>query len=253
MSGDLFQRYSRATREAYARGMNCPVEAFDSEQLTVVERPENTPWVTVNAATFGTGTVLSIDPAYREFVEAHKPEKHYRAMSAAFLATVTAEGTRRGDKLGFSTASLCFTVADEPPDVPLPAGFELREHDKEWMNAEMANHRFENGAGALNEGGREFRNRFALALYAESGEPVAVAGAFDTHGMLEIGVDVVRGQRGRRLATLVVSALAREIMRRDGVPFYGCGATNIRSQRTAESCGFRIVCADAIVWPNGQS
>ena len=80
---------------------------------------------------------------------------------------------------------------------------------------------------------------------------MAVAGAFDTHGMLEIGVDVVRSHRGQRLATLVVSAMAREIMRRGEVPFYGCGATNIRSQRTAESCGFRIVCADAVVWPEG--
>jgi hypothetical protein len=251
VSDDLFKRYSVAVREAYARGVNCGVEAFASEQLTIVERSPNTPWITAYAATFGTGTVLSVDPAYREFIEANLPEKHYRAMSGTFLASIVAEGTRRGESLGYSTASLCFTVAREPAEIELPAGFELREHDKDWMNAEQQNRRFENGVGAPNADGREFRNRFALVLYGGAGEPVAVAGAFDTHGMLEIGVDVVRGSRGLGLGRLVVSAMAREIMKRGEVPFYGCAPTNVRSQRTAESCGFRVVCADAIVWPNG--
>ena len=119
------------------------------------------------------------------------------------------------------------------------------------MNAAMPSGRFENGAGALNEGGREHRNRFALVLYDSTGDPVAVAGAFDTHGMMEIGIDVVRAHRGRGFGRLAVSAMAREIMRRGEIPFYGCAPTNIRSQRTAESSGFRIVCTDAIVWPNG--
>ena len=250
MTADLFDRYSRGAREAYARGMSCSVSDFSSEQLVVVERPADKPWYVAYAATFGTGTVLSIDPAYVEFIEANRPEKHYRAMSASFLASFAAEGELRGQKLGFATASLCYTIAHEPPDVTLPDGFELREHDREWMNAEMHNGRFENGAGALNDGGREFRNRFALALHDATGEPAAVAGAFDTHGMLEIGIDVVRAHRGRGFGRLAVSAMAREIMRRGDVPFYGCAPTNIRSQRTAASCGFRIVCADAVVWPS---
>jgi GNAT superfamily N-acetyltransferase len=129
----------------------------------------------------------------------------------------------------------------------LPAGFEFREHDAEWMNAEMANHRFENGVGAAGKDGRELRNRFALGLYDASGELAAIAGAFDTYGTFEIGVDVLRQHRGLGLGRLVVSAMAREIMRRGEVPFYGCGATNIRSHRTAEGCGFRAVLSDATV------
>jgi GNAT superfamily N-acetyltransferase len=115
------------------------------------------------------------------------------------------------------------------------------------MNAEQQNHRFENGVGAAGKDGREFRNRFALALYDAAGEIAAVAGAFDTYGMLEIGVDVLRGKRGQGLGRLVVSAMAREIMQRGETPFYGCGATNIRSHLTAESCGFRAVLSDATV------
>jgi GNAT superfamily N-acetyltransferase len=251
MSGDLFSKYSSAARDAYAAGMNCSVDDFGSEQLTIVKRPADKPWYTVSVATFGTGTVLSVNPSYYDFVEANRPAKHYRAMSGEFLASIVAEGARRGESLGFSTASLCFTIAHDPPDIELPPNFELREHDKDWMSAEMGSGRFENGAGAPNTGGREFRNRFALVLYDGSGEPVAVAGAFDTHGMLEIGVDVLREHRGRGLGRLVVSRMARHIMRQGGVPFYGCAPTNIRSQHTAASCGFRPVCADAGVWPTG--
>ena len=137
VTDDLFSRYSRATREAYANGMNCSFDDFGSEQLTVVERRPEQTWVTVYAATFGTGTVVSVDPAYRGFVETSRPAKHYRAMSASYLRSVVDEGGRRGQQLGFSTASLCFTIAHEPPEIPLPPGFELRERDKEWMNAAM--------------------------------------------------------------------------------------------------------------------
>jgi hypothetical protein len=249
VSKELSRRYAQATREAVARGLNVEPAAFDNEQLTFVDRQDSTPWFTVNAVTFGTGTVLCIDPAYREFAEANAPEKHYRAMSATFLQTIAGEGKRRGAELQAYAPSLCFTIGEEPPTLPLPDGFELREHDAGWMNAEQENRRFENGVGEPGADGREFRNRFALAFYDADGVPAAVAGAFDTYGMLEIGVDVARPYRGRGLGRLAVSTLAREIMRRGEVPFYGCGPTNVRSHRTAESAGFRPVMADASVSP----
>jgi hypothetical protein len=247
MSSDLFRKYGEATRDAVAKALNVPASAFSSEQLTFVDRNESTPWFTVNAVTFGTGTVLAIDPAYRAFAEANPPKKHYRAMSVSFLQSIAEEAARRGHKLNVYSPSLCFTIGAEPPDEPLPPGFEFREHDAAWMNAEQGNRRFENGVGEAGMDGREFRNRFALVLYDAAGEPAAVAGAFDTYGMLEIGIDVVRAQRGRGLGRLAVSALAREIMRRGDVPFYGCAPTNIRSHLTAESSGFRPVLADAMV------
>jgi hypothetical protein len=247
MSRDLFDKYAQATREAYAKGMNCAVSDFDGEQLTIVDRPESTPWYTMTGVTFGTGTVLCLDPAYRDVAEANRPAKHYRALSRAFTQVIVEEAARRGQTVNAYAPSLCFTIASEPPELPPPAGYELIERDAAWMNAEQQNNRFENGVGAPGMDGREFRNRFALVLQDGSGEIAAVAGAFDTHGMLEIGVDVVRAQRGSGYGRLVVSALAREIMKRGAVPFYGCGTTNIRSHRTAESCGFRVVCSDVFV------
>jgi hypothetical protein len=164
-----------------------------------------------------------------------------------YLRAFVDEGARRGHTLIAHLPSLCFTIAQEPPVHPVPAGFELIENDATWMNAEQANNRFENGVGMVGEEGRDARNRFALVLEDQAGEPAAVAGAFETMGMLEIGVDVARPHRGSGFGRLVVSALAREIMRRDAVPFYACTPSNIRSHRTAESSGFRIVCADVFI------
>jgi len=63
----------------------------------------------------------------------------------------------------------------------------------------------------------------------------------------EIGVDVVKTRQGQGLAPVVVAAAAQAILEADGAPFYACEATNIRSQRTALSCGFIPVASDAFV------
>jgi hypothetical protein len=191
--------------------------------------------------------VINIDRRYREFVEANRPKKHYHALSATFLRGIADEGLRRGEKLTVYSPSLCFTLRVEPPVIPLPDGFSTRIEDAAWMNAEMQQRRFENGVGEPGVDGRDFRNRYALVLSDAGGEIAAVAGAFETYGMMEIGVDVERRHRGRGLGLLVVSAMAREIVRRGEIPFYGCGATNIRSHRTAEAAGFGVVCSDALV------
>jgi len=230
--------------------LHLPASAFDREQLTFVDRQDSNPSFTLKATTFGTGTVISIDPAYRQFAEANAPAKHYRAMSAPYLRSIAEEGKERGEELQVSGPGLGFTIGTEPPDLPLPAGFQLREHDADWMAAEQQNHRFENGVGDPGEG-REASNRFALAFYDASGVLAAVAGAFETYGMLEIGMDVARPYRGRGLGRLAVSRLAREIMHRGETPFYSCAATNIRSHLTAESSGFRAIMSRATVAPAG--
>jgi RimJ/RimL family protein N-acetyltransferase len=86
-------------------------------------------------------------------------------------------------------------------------------------------------------------------LFDATGAPVAVAGAFQTFGLLEIGVDVVPAFQGRGLAPLVVRAATAAILARGAEPFYACAATNIRSHRTALAAGFLPVCSDATVAP----
>ncbi len=244
---ELFARYTQLTRQAFARGIGCEASAFDGERLTIVDRPADASWYTAAMVTFGTGTVLSIDPAYRDFAEGHRPKRHFDAMRPAFLQSLVAEGGRRGAAMTHGGTNLCFALRGEPRDIDIPSEWEMRSMDATWMNEEQVNRRFEHAVGEPGREGRDFRNRFALALFDRANEPVAVAGAFDSFGMLEIGVDTARVHRGRGLGRVVVSAMAREIVRRGDVPLYACASTNIRSHRTAESCGFALVAADTFL------
>ncbi|MEP7215705.1 MAG: GNAT family protein, partial [Anaerolineaceae bacterium] len=68
---------------------------------------------------------------------------------------------------------------------------------------------------------------------------MAVAGAYDDgEALLEIGVDVVRGHRGKGLGLAVVSILSRVIHEQGLSATYFCAASNVRSHRTALACGF---------------
>lgn len=244
---DFFQSQVNAAREAVAAGINCDVSAFDGNTLTVVDRPDQA-WYTVLMVTFGTGTVLSLDPAYRAFVEDDFIRKHYFAMRPQYLELITEEGMSRGESLEYGSASLCFVLHEEPSQWQPPDGFTLTREEASWMNDPENGRRFENGAGEPGVGGRAFRNRYALVLRDTNGGIAAVAGAFDTFGMLEIGIDVEREHRGRGFARLAVSALARTIFDEGKTPLYACSPTNIRSQRTAAAAGFRIAFSDAFVW-----
>lgn len=246
----LFASNLAAVRTALASFAGCDPSAFLTEALTVVDRPDPPVWPYVAlAATFGTGTVLSMDRDYREFAETVLPKKHFQATLPGFLGKIAEEARRRGANPPVSVPQLGWTLATVPDAPRVPDGLELRVVDAEWMSEEMPRRRFENGIGLPGEGGREFRNKYGVALFDGDGAPVAVAGAFLTYAdpIREIGVDVANAQRGRGLGSVVVAAAVREILDRGEVPTYGCAPTNIRSQRTALSTGFLPAFSDASV------
>ncbi len=252
MDHTLLSEQDAAVRAAFAAGLGCEPGDFANERLTIVDRPESAPWKYVcGATTFGTGTVLSVDPGYRAFIEATAPAKHYRVMYAALMQKVVDEGTRRGVALAYQTPMLGFALGASPDLAPPPPGFRIEAVDAAWMAAEMPNGRFENGIGDAADGeNRRERNRFAQVVFDATGEPAAVAGVFTTHGLFEIGIDVRREYRGRGLARVAVNSAAAEVLTRGETPYYGCAATNIRSQRTAATCGFVPVLSDAWVFPD---
>jgi hypothetical protein len=235
-------------RRAYADGLGVDIAAFATEALTVVDRLEPAPWPYVAiAATFGTGTVLSIDPAYREAATALVPRTHHEAAAPTFLAAIAAEARSRGHHPGVQGASIGWALSRAPGDPQPPAGLRFVELDADAMKAGIAAGGFANGFGLGAADGRDFRNRFAIAALDDAGATVGVAGVFLTFGLHEIGIDVLRSERGHGLAPLLVRAAAAAILARGETPFYGCGATNIRSQRTALAAGFVPVCSDANV------
>jgi len=245
---ELYRRNAAIMRENYARGLGVTPDDFLSERLVFADLPVDLAfWCTAFAMTFGTGTVVSVAPELRAFAESVAPEKHYRAVNGEYLRKVTDEGNRLGMKLGTFAGGLGFALAVVPAVPEVPAGLHLRIADADWMNAEQQHRRFENGVGEVNRGGRSFRNRFAAVLEDANGESVAVGGAFDTFGMLEVGVDVVRAHRGMGLGEVVVKAVTREILERGQTPVYFCDTANIRSNRTALGSGYLPACSDGTV------
>ncbi len=246
MGSRFLAQQTAAVRAAHARGIGCDVGAFEGESLTLVDRPPDAPWQYVAfAMTFGTGTVVSVDPEFREFAAAYPPDRHYLAAHPGYLRTLMEEAARRGREVMATAPGIVFALAEPPAEVAPPPGLHLREVDAAWMNAEQTAGRFENGVGEPDRHGRAERNRYGLALFDEAGGPVAVGGVFISFGLHEIGVDVVRARRGEGLGRLVVAAAARAALERGEVPIYGCAATNIRSQRTALASGFVPVMSDA--------
>ena len=245
---ELYRKNSAIMRENYARGLAATPEDFLTEKLVFAERPgELAFWCATYAITFGTGTVVSVAPELRAVAESEAPQKHYGAIGGEYLRKLADEGNRLGMNLGVSTGGLGFALAHVPVEIDIPPGMRIRIADANWMNAEQSNRRFENGVGGVGVAGRTFRNRFAAVLEDADGEPVAVGGAFDTFGMLEVGVDVVRQHRGKGFGDLVVRAVTREILERGQTPVYFCAVSNIRSNRTALAAGYLPACSGGTV------
>ena len=68
---------------------------------------------------------------------------------------------------------------------------------------------------------------------------VGLAGcSADCSDMWQIGVDVLPEYRRQGIASVLTSALMREILNRNKVPFYCTAWSNVRSARNAIKCGF---------------
>jgi RimJ/RimL family protein N-acetyltransferase len=116
------------------------------------------------------------------------------------------------------------------------------------MEAQRPTWVFDNALGEADEQERFERTRTAFAVLDANDEPLAIAGVWDCGwGREEVGVDVRRDARGQGLAKAVVTAATHSILEAGRVPYYSCGATNVRSHNNAIACGFRPVFTRAAV------
>ena len=207
----------------------------------MVPRPETARFKNLAfVQTFGTGTVVCVEPSYLEWTLAHAPKKHYDAFNPSeVLVPFLAEAERRGDHGVVRVTGLGFVCAELSPEPSLPAGVSVVPIDRDWRAARLESGVFDNSLGEPGEVFPEEYWRFGVALVDARGEPMAVAGVYDDGpDLLEIGVDVTREQRGKGLGLAVVSTMSRMIHAQGLSATYYCAAANVRSHRTALACGF---------------
>ncbi len=249
VSTGLLRSSESAIAAAYVEGLGCAEDAFQTGRLTVVDRPDDHWGYLASAVSFASGTVLAVAPELADVARDHAPEVHRQALSLPFLARLASAAVRDdGRPASVEPAAICWGLSAVPPPPPFPDDLTLEVVDAERLNELIGSGLFENGAGASDgSDGRRFRNLHGVALVDEHGDIAALAGVFSTYGLHEIGVDVVPARQGQGLGQAIVSAAVRRILDLGAVPFYGCSANNIRSQRTALASGFLPVCADATV------
>lgn len=86
-----------------------------------------------------------------------------------------------------------------------------------------------------------------IVLYAKDKDSViALAGASAENDELrEVGIDVKKEHRGKKLASILVRNLSAEILRQGKVPFYSASATNLASQAAAVRSGYMPLWTDS--------
>ncbi len=249
-SQQFHAQQSQLLKESFARLTGVDSSVFSQGGVTVTTRPEPSYWPFVAMIVgFGNGAVACFAGDFADWARQHAPRD---VEPAAYTAiALAAEATRRGQSIEPMPAMLGWALAHEPQPSEPPQGFELRRVDNAWMNEWQARDMFRNALGGPEQEHRRFRNQFAHVLFAD-GQPVAAAGAYDSAGPLEIGVDVTPKMRGRQLAPIVVRATAREIVDAGRTPYYGCTVTNVASQRTALASGFLPACWLSLAMPAGM-
>jgi hypothetical protein len=246
-----FEGHQRdAVRQIFAGATACSPETFAAEGVHVTPRPDPAPWpFTAMIVGFGLGIVVCAEERYVEWAREHAAADVQRVNYLAI--PLAAEGACRGESLHPMPPMLGWALARPPSASALTPGYSLSRVEKPWMDQRQPDDRFTNALGLSVQVHRTYRNQFAYVVSDSAGDPVAVAGVFDTAGLSEIGVDVDEGHRGLGLSKAVVSAAAADLIDAGQTPFYVCEVRNIRSQHTALATGFMPVCSLSLVMPAG--
>ena len=248
---DVLQRSIRAWRRRASVDFGCQDSDFDSHALTVVQRPpESKEKYIAMVATVGTGTVLSVEQAWIEFVRHLQFEKHFLAFQPQQLSLpLLEEARRRGVEVIARNPGLGFLPGELPTAPALPGGLKVGRLEKDECVAWAPT--FHNALWDNTDDLDDFL--YALALMDEAGQPQAMAGAWrESEDLVEIGVDVAHDARGRGLGPIIVRTMAHAIFAAGEIPTYYCAATNVRSHRNALASGFVPVMSMGGIRPRPQ-
>jgi GNAT superfamily N-acetyltransferase len=241
--GSLYAESSTVLKSVLAQQMGCEPLAYESHDLTVVQRPpESREPHLVLVTTCGTGSVVSSrDLALGEWARAKELSGNQRIFLPSFLEGMAAEARRLGHTDAKShSASGGMVLAFDVPPPGLPPGFHIRDLSPDEITNLRAGLKFDNALGEPDESRRIASSRIAFAVVDSSDTPVAVTGIWDQYpGIDEIGVDVLREHRGHGFASALTIHAVRWIRSQGRWPVYTYGFTNIRSMNNGLACGFR--------------
>ncbi len=243
MRGSIFAESSSVFKAVLAEQMGCETAAYESNELTVVERPaaSREPHLAL-VTTCGTGSVVSTrDARLAEWARGQQIEANHRIFLPNFLESMAAEARRLGhdDAKSHSASGGMVLAADVAPR-ELPPGFRIRSLSDDEVTNLRTGTKFENALGESDETRRINAHRIAFAVVSAADEVVACTGVWDQYPNIdEIGVDVLREHRGNGFASALTIHAVRWIRAQGRWPIYTYGFTNVRSMNNGLASGFR--------------
>ena len=253
MAQPLIAESSAALIETLAEQMGCEPEDYDSNDLTICIRPEDSrEQALALATTCGTGSVLSVrDKRLGEWAQQQKLETHYRIFLPSFMEGLAAYAREIGYTEAKSHSATTGMVIDTLVHQPkLRPPYNIRRLRLEEQEELRPTGKFDNALGEPDEKRKiaAMRRAFCVEL-GDGGEIVGVAGIWDQYpDMDEIGVDVLRDHRGFRLGHALTVYATRWILSARRWPIYTYGFTNIRSANNGIAAGYRPLWTIAAVY-----
>ena len=219
---------------------NCEPEDFSGKETLITSaiphkkrRKFSEKFPFLQMATFGVNAVISADerihPWLREWV---KGKQGFWLFQHEYFFELEEELRRYGLKM----APTHHMFVPKPELMEIKTGLKVR-----WL---------EQGEIMAYYGREEFPNALCDRFYPERPDVIAVTAldgekimgmagcSADSPEMWQIGIDVCPAYQGMGVGKTLVSLLRDEIFRRGAIPYYGTSLSNIRSRRTALSCGF---------------
>lgn len=252
MAAPLLAESSAALIETLAEEMGCEPEDYDSNELTICLRPEESRERHLAlATTCGTGSVLSVrDPRLGEWARSQSLETHYRIFLPSFLEGLAAYAREIGYSEAKSHSATTGMVLDTLVHQPkLRPPYTIRRLRLEEQEELRLTRKFDNALGEPAELRKIDAMRRAFCVELPDGEVVGIAGIWDQYpDMDEIGIDVLRDHRGFRLGHALTVYATRWILSAKRWPIYTYGFTNIRSANNGIAAGYRPLWQIAAVY-----
>lgn len=224
--------------EQSAEDIGCRAEDFLSQDNVIVpfrlgknarsyyEEP-----ILCNMVSYGNNIVAACTEDITDLVSEYlKQNEFYHCFEAPYMHWLDDRLKERGYRIRFMSE---YYLPDISSLRDIGCGYEMRILEQkdfsglylpEWSNALC----------------EKRKNLDVLGVGAyDNGNLVGLAGcSADCADMWQIGIDVLPEYRRRGIASALTSRLAKEIMKRDKVPFYCSAWSNIRSVRNAVKSGF---------------